>query len=450
MNKSLEAYEVRPLRPEGLVEVPRGVFDRETNECVFAPENAIRFSIEKTQVLVWRQSLLGERSMDNVWSIESYSRPSLALAWRHEVQNRRFTSYELPVSLTEPREMPDKVITLHCASDEGYASLFLVRTEDGSVFETTNKEEALERAGYVRPRRPQKPPVPAPTSLAGLEEVLSAPDDDEVRLRYAASLLAVGDPRGDLIRLQVEKTRRPPTAAEKKTEKRLLDEHREEWGARLGANKSGQVWERGFLSSVQVSQAPAPGALAHAEWRLVKHVPGNGLLPAADLMDGLETSGGFNLARWFGTRKSPWSKLRSLTARSKELAMLDTERFPALSRLVVFDSVGVDLADVIVRMKLRGIELVGSLDPKESGYDIQALWPLLVSLPEVVIAPYQGLNYRATLSDGALHVHFEKKGGPAWAKGLLALVPPHGLKSIAFDPSEPAIDVSSWLGGERS
>lgn len=450
MNKSLAKYEVRPLRPEGLVEVPRGVFDRETNECVFAPENAVRFLVKAKHVLVWRQSRLGERSKDNVWSIESYSRPSLVLAWRHEVRDRAFTSYELPVSLTEPREAPDKVVTLHCSSDEGLASLFLVRSDDGQIFETTSKEEALTRAGHVKPRRPQKAPLPAPTHLAGLEEVLSAPDDDEVRLRYAASLVAAGDPRGDLIRLQVEKTRRPLTAAEKKSEKKLLDEHREAWGARLGALERGQAWERGFLSTVHVSDAPAQGALSHPEWRLVQHVPKNGLLPAADLMDGLETSGGFNLASWFGTRKTPWSKLRSLTARSKELAMLDRERFPALSRLVVFDAVGVDLAEVVTRMKLRGLELIGSLDPKVSGYDLRALWPLLVSLPEVVIAPHQGLNYRATLSDGSLHVHFEKKGRPVWAKDLLALVPPHGLTSISFDPPEPAIDVTPWLCAERA
>ena len=147
MNKSLETYEVRPLRPEGLVEVPRGIFDRETSTCVFAPENAIRFSIAKTHVLVWRQSRLGERSKDNVWSIESYSRPTLALVWRHEVQDRAFTAYEMPVSLGEPREMPGKIVALHCSSDEGHASLYVVRTDDGSVFETTNKEEALERAG---------------------------------------------------------------------------------------------------------------------------------------------------------------------------------------------------------------------------------------------------------------------------------------------------------------
>lgn len=449
MNKSLETYEVRALRPEGLVEVPRGIFDRDTNACVFAPENAIRFLVKKTHVLVWRQSRPGARSKDNVWSVESYSRPSLALVWRHEVQDRAFTSYELPVSLTEPREAPDKVVTLHCASDEGPASLFLVRSDDGQIFETTNKEDALTRAGYVKPRRPQKAPPPAPTNLAGLEEVLAAPDDDEVRLRYAASLVSAGDPRGELIRLQVEKTRRPLTAAEKKAEKSLLDEHREAWGARLGATKSGQVWERGFLSTVQVSNEPAPGALTHPEWRLVQHVPGNGLLPAADLMDGLETSGGFNLAAWFGTRKSPWSKLRSLTARSKELAMLDRERFPALSRLVVFDAVGIDLVEVVTRMKLRGLELIGALDPKVAGYDLRALWSLLVSLPEVVIAPHQGLNYRATLSDGALHVVLKKNGKPAWAKGLLALVPPRALRSISFDPSEPALDVTPWLSDGR-
>ena len=114
MNKSLKTYEVRPLSPVGLIEVARGVFDRETNECVFAPENAIRFLIKRTYILVWRQSLLGERTEDNVWSVESYSRPSLALAWRHEVNDRKFTSYEWAVSLTEPREAPDKVITLHC------------------------------------------------------------------------------------------------------------------------------------------------------------------------------------------------------------------------------------------------------------------------------------------------------------------------------------------------
>lgn len=442
MHKSLKTYEVRPLSRPGLSEVAHGIFDRETNERVFAPPNAIRLLIKKTHVIAWCKSLLHARSKADVWSVEWYARPSLALVWRHEVHDRSFTSYYLPDSLTEPREAPNKVITLHCGSDEGPASLFIVRSDDGSVFETRVKEEALERAGYVYPRRPE-PSLPAPADAAGLDEVLAAPDDDEIRLRYAASLTAVGDPRGEFIRLQVE--RESSSAGEKKREKALLAEHRVEWGARIGANKSEQEWERGFLSTVQVSDKPAPGALAHPEWRLVKRVVGNGLLPAADLMDSLESSGGFNLAHWFEARKQPWSHLRSLVARSKELAMLDARRFPALSRLVVFDSLGVDLASVITRFQLQAIELIGSLAPKESGCDVAALWPLLSSLNEVVIAPHQGMNYRATLSSGSLHIKLKKKGKPAWAKDLLTLVPPHSLTAITFDPPEPVFDVSPWL-----
>lgn len=86
--------------------------------------------------------------------------------------------------------------------------------------------------------------------------VYAAPDDDAPRERLAAHLTARGDPRGELISLQLEHARtgeRSPAAL--KRERALLKAHAEAWIAPLeGALTAGSiVWERGF---------PVAGALA--------------------------------------------------------------------------------------------------------------------------------------------------------------------------------------------
>jgi len=62
-----------------------------------------------------------------------------------------------------------------------------------------------------------------------LEAIIADPDDEASRLVYGDLLLAAGDPRGELIQVQVQ----PSSAAMRDEEARLLAAHRAEWSARV-------------------------------------------------------------------------------------------------------------------------------------------------------------------------------------------------------------------------
>lgn len=451
--------EVRPVGPgrsatEGKLSVslepPQGVFDGDT--CVLSPPDAFALRISGKQIVAWRTprkpGTSGVGRADYVWIVESYTRPALELAWTHQVRAHRFIAGYAAHSLTAPREAPDKIVTLVGGGDDDAGYLYLVPQEDGSIVETERKEEALALVG-VKPKLRRDPPqLPPAAHGASLDEVIAAPEDDQARLRYASALTAANEPRGEFIRLQVEKTHRSLTPAEKKSEKALYDAHREAWGAQLGATKSGQAWERGFLVELNVGSNFAKAAMNCPEWRLVKRLPNNGILPEAAMMDSLEEAGGFNLSTWFMTRKT-WPRLRSLVARPKELAILEPARFPALDTLVVYDALGVSLAEVLGRLQLRSLQLIGSLDAKKSGYDLAALWPALQDLDTIVVAPDQQTNYQATFtrssSGWSAHVKLKRNGKPAWASDLFGLLPKQSLAAVTFDPAEPPYDVSRWL-----
>ncbi len=100
-----------------------------------------------------------------------------------------------------------------------------------------------------------------PTSSGGVsvralfEAVWEAPDDDAPRQALADRLRALGDPRGELIALQLARHAKPATP--KKREKELLAEHGRAWLGAIGPIMAdGFVFERGFVEQVS---AGAPG-----------------------------------------------------------------------------------------------------------------------------------------------------------------------------------------------
>ena len=101
---------------------------------------------------------------------------------------------------------------------------------------------------------------------AFLRAIRAAPDDDLPRLIYADFLDERGDPRGEFIRIQIERPRLPrddPRRGELKArEDELLRRHREEWEGPLAAVVSHAVFRRGFIDDVLVI---AEGFLAHAK-----------------------------------------------------------------------------------------------------------------------------------------------------------------------------------------
>jgi len=100
---------------------------------------------------------------------------------------------------------------------------------------------------------------------AFLRAIRAAPDDDLPRLIYADYLDDHGDPRGEFIRLQIERPRLPREDARraefKAREDELLRRYREEWEGPLAAVVSHAVFRRGFIDDVLVM---AEAFLAHA------------------------------------------------------------------------------------------------------------------------------------------------------------------------------------------
>ncbi len=95
-------------------------------------------------------------------------------------------------------------------------------------------------------------PVPASTD-ALFATVYAAPNADGPRAVLADHLLELGDPRGELIALQLAKLRTPLSHASARREKQLLDDHELSWLGPLGAVilPTTTVWERGFLVAAQ-------------------------------------------------------------------------------------------------------------------------------------------------------------------------------------------------------
>ncbi|MFO0740117.1 MAG: TIGR02996 domain-containing protein [Labilithrix sp.] len=104
-----------------------------------------------------------------------------------------------------------------------------------------------------------------------LAAIHAAPDDDELRAVFADWLTERGDPRGELITLQLAPK---PTPAAKKREAALLKKHGRAWAGPLDRvfQKESRVFTRGFLSRgiVLDSATLTASELAHPEWALVE------------------------------------------------------------------------------------------------------------------------------------------------------------------------------------
>lgn len=90
-----------------------------------------------------------------------------------------------------------------------------------------------------------------------LAKVLAAPGDDALRLVYADWLQERGDPRGELIVLQVREARGEATEAERKRSRALLRANKEAWLGDLARVLRGVELERGFLARAELAQNAA-------------------------------------------------------------------------------------------------------------------------------------------------------------------------------------------------
>src|SRR5262249_40473293 len=89
---------------------------------------------------------------------------------------------------------------------------------------------------------------------AFLQAIIENPDYDTLRLVYADYLDERGDPRGEFIRVQCELAKLPegdPRRPELGTrERRLLQEHEQEWVGRLRGLVTKWEFRRGFVDTI--------------------------------------------------------------------------------------------------------------------------------------------------------------------------------------------------------
>jgi len=134
----------------------------------------------------------------------------------------------------------------------------------------------------------------ARTEAELLAEIYAAPDDDQARMVYADWLQERGEPRGELIALQLARTGgERPSKARRDRESQLLAEHATRWIGPLAkqVTKKSLVFERGFLAACAFNQqfdAPEKGHRfafglgidTSAEWATVREVAGGA--PSSD------------------------------------------------------------------------------------------------------------------------------------------------------------------------
>lgn len=104
-----------------------------------------------------------------------------------------------------------------------------------------------------------------------LARVLDAPDDVHQRQVYADWLSERGDPRGELILLQLEKRNRALTAEEEARESELLELHGKTWIGRLARITQYLEFDAGFLHACAVREIPGWAPRERA-WRTVRHL----------------------------------------------------------------------------------------------------------------------------------------------------------------------------------
>ena len=97
---------------------------------------------------------------------------------------------------------------------------------------------------------------PATTQQQLLEAIYCTPEDDAPRRVYADWLMARGDPRGEFIGLQLDRSRGRATPDAFAREQTLLEQHRIAWSAPFPTSPDRVVFERGFPARVALRLGP--------------------------------------------------------------------------------------------------------------------------------------------------------------------------------------------------
>jgi uncharacterized protein (TIGR02996 family) len=126
------------------------------------------------------------------------------------------------------------------------------------------------RLRLIAPKAPDRESVKVSELYAA---VFADPDDDTPRLMLADVLQERGDARGEFIALQIARAASGDKVSAR--ERQLLGTWGEEWLGRLAPvlQKTGRVFQRGFLSECRFSSEHPPGELANEPaWGTVTHL----------------------------------------------------------------------------------------------------------------------------------------------------------------------------------
>ncbi|MBK7858932.1 MAG: TIGR02996 domain-containing protein [Archangiaceae bacterium] len=109
-----------------------------------------------------------------------------------------------------------------------------------------------------------------------LQLIYQRPDDDAARRSYADWLIERGDPRGELIVLQLARAARGTPIAAERREVELLLEHGRSWLGPFARSIATFRFERGFLARCELS-ALTRAMVGDPSWSTLEHVAFKGV-----------------------------------------------------------------------------------------------------------------------------------------------------------------------------
>lgn len=260
-------------------------------------------------------------------------------------------------------------------------------------------------------------------------QIVAAPDDDDARLVYADAAIDRGDAtRGELIVLQIARSRDRATAAQADRE-RAISHALEDMAAPLLATCDAVTFERGFPVSAYMKDAAAlaPGAAFDAaEWRTLRTLHGLELAPLASVCELFASGALANVASVSGLSATNLDALAPYAAAWTDVDLVpDTlapdalARFPALRHLTLSSLAGFDEALLASARQLHSLALT------ENGFVITpAFFDALPALRRLEIRGGNSRTYRLhdrTFPLDALVVRAPLYDLPPWCRALPAL-----------------------------
>lgn len=181
-----------------------------------------------------------------------------------------------------------------------------------------------------------------------IHEIAAAPSDDGPRLVLSDQLTERGDPRGELIALQIRERTTPLNSAQSQRKERLLKQHSRSWLSPLDdvVSLESAVFQRGFLTRCEAHferETQRSALIGHPLWSTVERlVTDEASLICHPTLKALRSVGGLDIASFTtlcrGDRPLPIAEVNplelgeALRPRGWE-AICSTTAFPELTHL---------------------------------------------------------------------------------------------------------------------